>query len=540
MRWPTRRGWRLGSGLVLFTYVALHLANHALGLVSVAAAEAMLSVMVACWQSLPGTFLLYGAVAVHVSLALNALYRRRTLRMPPLEVLRIALGLGIPLLLIGHVVNTRIAWEAHALAPDYHRIVWNLWTSDSEGRQLALLVPGWLHGCLGVNFALGRRALYQRLRPALFALALLLPVLSALGFLAMGRELAADPMLRGWLDAHGQADPSTRIALARLRDGLVGAWFALIGAIFIAREWRAVRERRRNAVVTIAYPERNARVPVGWSVLEASRSHHIAHLSLCGGQARCSTCRVRVLYGQEHCPPPAAAEQATLARIGGPPDVRLACQLRPTGDIGVRPLLRTDAALPAADIVDGQFAVVQVRWRDRGAYAALHLPHDVVYLSQRFADTAAAALTARGGRRVGADGEVVTAAFGPPASPAAAARDALAAALAASTALDALAHRYAGEFGVAPHFRLLVHTGAGALGAVPDRPGTAIAAGPAFALLQALEATLPDAGGVYATADVVRLAGTAPERWQDVTLDGVVHRLAVLGRAAPPAAAAGG
>ena len=39
MSWPTRRGWRLGSGLVLFTYVALHLANHALGLVSVAASD---------------------------------------------------------------------------------------------------------------------------------------------------------------------------------------------------------------------------------------------------------------------------------------------------------------------------------------------------------------------------------------------------------------------------------------------------------------------------------------------------------------------
>ena len=35
----TRQNLRLGSGLILFAYVAAHLANHALGLISVAAAE---------------------------------------------------------------------------------------------------------------------------------------------------------------------------------------------------------------------------------------------------------------------------------------------------------------------------------------------------------------------------------------------------------------------------------------------------------------------------------------------------------------------
>ena len=79
---PTRRGLRLGSGLVLFTYIAAHLANHALGLVSVAAAEHGLNLALRVWHSVPGTILLYGAAATHVTLALDALYRRRTLRMP--------------------------------------------------------------------------------------------------------------------------------------------------------------------------------------------------------------------------------------------------------------------------------------------------------------------------------------------------------------------------------------------------------------------------------------------------------------------------
>ena len=142
----TRRDLRLGSGLVLFAYVTAHLANHALGLVSVNVAEAGLRVAVAFWHSLPGTVLLYSAAAIHLALAMIAVYERRTLRMPAPEALRIALGFGIPLLLIGHFTSTRFAFELYGLRSDYARIVWALWTSDGEGRQLALLAPGWLHG----------------------------------------------------------------------------------------------------------------------------------------------------------------------------------------------------------------------------------------------------------------------------------------------------------------------------------------------------------------------------------------------------------
>src|SRR5439155_12978717 len=115
----TRQDLRLGSGLILFAYVAAHLTNHALGLISVAAAEDGLRVAVAVWHSLPGTVLLYGAAAIHITLAFAALYERRTLRMPPLEALRIALGLGIPTLLITHAVTTRLAFEAYGVQPDY-------------------------------------------------------------------------------------------------------------------------------------------------------------------------------------------------------------------------------------------------------------------------------------------------------------------------------------------------------------------------------------------------------------------------------------
>lgn len=409
-------------------------------------------------------------------------------------MLRIALGLGIPILVIGHVVATRIAWEAFRLSPEYSRVVWALWLSDGEGRQLALLVPGWLHGCLGVNFAFGRRLWYQRARPVLFAIALLLPVLGALGFLAMGKELALDTASRQFLDGSVQVPEATRLALGRLRDGALAAWFGLIALVFAAREVRAWLERRRGAVLTIRYPLRNARVPQGWSVLEASRSHHIPHVSMCGGQARCSTCRVEVIAGDDHCPPASSIEAATLARIHAPRGVRLACQLRPTGDIAVIPLLAPDGRTVAGGehdpVREGDFVVVRAAWIDRDAFAEGRLlAHDVVYLSQIFASTVEAALRTSTAVCIAVGRDDVTAVYGLDVSRRDAARQALAGLVQVDRALDALAQRYAAEFRGAVRFRLVAQAGAGAIAeSASATHGGALTAGEVFASLGAFEA----------------------------------------------------
>jgi adenylate cyclase len=336
----TRRDLRLGSGLVLFAYITAHLTNHALGLLSIDLAERGLGVAVAVWHSAVGTTLLYGAAAIHLTLAMIAVYERRSLRMPWAEALRIALGFAMPLLLIGHFATTRVGFELYGLDPDYHRIVRALWNSDSEGRQLALLAPGWLHGCFGLNFALGRRPLYRRLRPILFAAALLLPIVAALGFLAMARELGVLGASHTALATHAAKVASgPQTTLAHIRDGLLAAYSGMVGLVVVARSVRALIERHRHAPITIAYPQRSVSVPHGWTVLEASRSFGIPHRADCTGRARCSTCRVRVIDGAERCPPPGDDEWRTLERIHAPSDVRLACQLRPEGDIAVVPLL---------------------------------------------------------------------------------------------------------------------------------------------------------------------------------------------------------
>ena len=101
---------RLVAGLVLLVYVTLHLLNHALGLVSLAAMEVGRAWFLALWRNPLGTAALYGAITVHGVLALWILYQRRTLRMPAWEAAQTVLGLALPWLLAGHVTGTRIAW----------------------------------------------------------------------------------------------------------------------------------------------------------------------------------------------------------------------------------------------------------------------------------------------------------------------------------------------------------------------------------------------------------------------------------------------
>ena len=370
--------------------------------------------------------------------------------------------------------------------------MWALWQSDSEGRQLALLVPGWLHGCLGVNFAFGRRAWYQRARPLFFAVALLLPVLGALGFLAMGKELAADVANRAFLDSNSDVDAATRIALARTRDTLLALWFALIGSVFVAREVRAFVERRRNTAIAIAYPQRVARVPAGWSVLEASRSHHIPHMSMCGGNARCSTCRVQVTAGDAHCPPPEAPERATLDRIGAAPGVRLACQLRPTGDVAVVPLLAaTGACAGARTGLPPWPSTISSSFSSRGAIATCSRAGTCRRTSSTCRGCSSRRWQAPSSRPGGTVSETrvdgVIALFGLAGEAAAARGHARTAAIAIDRALAGLRRRYASEFGAPADFTTFVHEGPGAVSGDPSgQAGHLLAAGEAFDTIAAL------------------------------------------------------
>jgi adenylate cyclase len=221
----TPRRLRLLSGIVMFVYIAIHLLNHALGIFSLALAETGLRLEMMFWRSPIMTLLLYGAV--HFLLALWALYSRLSWRLPWVEVIRLASGFSFPLLLINHAVTTRLGDALFGITPTYSLIIANLLAAGRQGMQLALLAPGWLHGCLGLWITLRRFSAMQRIEPLLVALVILIPLFAAAGFLRMTSEvLAIGPRLPTGSDALLQ-----KTVLASWNAYLVKIY---LGAIFLA------------------------------------------------------------------------------------------------------------------------------------------------------------------------------------------------------------------------------------------------------------------------------------------------------------------
>ncbi len=216
------RQLRLASGLVLLTYLSLHLLTHMSGLVSLSLAEAGLRLSMQVWQSAPGTVALYGAFLIHLALALRTVYLRRHWQLPLIEWVRLWGGFSLPLLLIGHVVATRVAVAGYGYEPSYARVIGGLIAAGSQGWQVALLAPGWVHGCLGVWLSIRHRPAAQRLRPWLLGLLVATPLLSAAGFVRMEREVTEQRQ------AVAPRSPAVAQALTGWRHALLGVYGALV------------------------------------------------------------------------------------------------------------------------------------------------------------------------------------------------------------------------------------------------------------------------------------------------------------------------
>src|SRR4051794_21536415 len=113
---------RLATGLVLLTYLATHLINHSLGLISLAAMEAGRGWFLAFWRNTLATFALYLSLLIHFGLALWLLYQRHLLPMRLWEALQLTRGLCIRRLLVVHIVGPRLAFEWFGVQDTYSKI----------------------------------------------------------------------------------------------------------------------------------------------------------------------------------------------------------------------------------------------------------------------------------------------------------------------------------------------------------------------------------------------------------------------------------
>lgn len=531
---------RLATGLVLFAYVLTHLLNHSLGLVSLQALEAGSDLFQWLWRNLPGTVLLYGSLLTHFGLALYSVYKRRSLRMPGWEATQLGLGLLIPVLLIAHIVGTRLAHELVGTDDSYFLVLYILWVAKPTfaWRQGALLVIAWVHGCIGLHYWLRFRPFYPRWLPVLYTFAVLVPVLAMLGFIEAGRtvtELARDPV---WVDAllmrTSAALDGNAEMLADLTDGLLWTYFGLLGGALLMRGIRSLAASRNGIAVTYPGGQRVS-IDRGTTILEASRIAGIPHAAVCGGRGRCSTCRVRIWNGLDNLPAAGEMERAVLARIGAPENLRLACQTRPTSDVSVAPLLPPGGALrdarqqvPFRQGHERQVAVLFADLRDFTRMSEAQLPYDVVFLLNRYFAAVGGAIEQADGRIDKFVGDGVMAVFGVARPVEDACRRALAAAANIAHRMDRLNRDLSAEHLEPLRIGIGIHAGpaiVGEMGYGETRSVTAI--GDTVNIASRLENLTKEFGCQLVVSDVVaELAG--------VELTGECRQVATIrGRSEP-------
>ena len=142
-------------------------------------------------------------------------------------------------------------------------------------------------------------------------------------------------------------------------------------------------------------------------ILRASLEAGIPHTHVCGGRAKCSTCRIIVTEGLLKCNPRNNLE-AKLAHIKGfTPEVRLACQTTVNGDVSVRRLVLDDNDI--SDAINqqatstgegGKEVKASILFSDIRSFTSFTekaLPYDVVHILNRYFDTIGKYIDTNGG-----------------------------------------------------------------------------------------------------------------------------------------------
>jgi adenylate cyclase len=419
----SRSSLRLTSALVMLTFVICHLTAHCFLLISLTDAEAVLDVLMYPWRTPIGTALLATAFLVHFGNALWSIYIRRSLRLIRWEWAQLLLGLCIPALLMAHVVSTRIAASALDVTSYYNTVLivqWLMFPWLSVVQVLAVLTV-WTHACIGIHFWLRTKSWYPSLRVWFFGFALLLPALALAGYVTGGnqvlREAKTPDFVSSALEDSNLTD-ETMAGIRRIERTGWGIYFGLLLLPFAARGIRGWYHRRRRPPMLAHAGGRSVPILPGATVLETLRENGIAHASVCGGRARCTTCRILVTKGLERLPAASGLEALALERIGGTPGMRLACQIRPVADIAVMPLLAADAGAIDGSVRGGlegrerPITVVFVDMRGSTTLGEAKLPYDVLFILNQFFHEMTKALVATNGHYSQFTGDGLMALYG--------------------------------------------------------------------------------------------------------------------------------
>ena len=397
------RQLRIYTGSLLFFYALTHLLNHSVNVISIEVADFVReNYFHLIWKNPVAYFLLYASLAIHIVLGFYSILTKKSFKITGREWIQILFPVLALLVLLQHIgggfLLTRFEVDIK------YSLLYALLSSDPNelvaGAVLfsLMVIFIWVHGVIGIHGLL--KFNFKSYQKYIFGFKFVywfVPIGAVLGFIAGLREtsvLATIENLKGnenFIMSFFGAIPQEAFAyLAPVEPLVMNNYPVFVLAVLVICILNVVRARYFGRV-KISYPGGNEfSVPRGTTILEASRLAGIPHVSVCGGKGRCTTCRVKVVSGIEDVSEPNAHEARVIERLGLDADVRLACQLKPSKNLSVIPLInpetkeiktRTAAGLSGKE---KETVVVFIDLREFTKLSEKKLPYDVVYILNKY------------------------------------------------------------------------------------------------------------------------------------------------------------
>ena len=128
------------------------------------------------------------------------------------------------------------------------------------------------------------------------------------------------------------------------------------------------------------------------TLLQTSVDNKIPHLRECGGNGKCTTCRVRILEGDENLSPRTKKEKKVAEKRKWDNSIRLACQCTVQGDVKVQRLIWSSAEVnkiqkelvPEGEAEERAIAILFCDLRNFTKLSTQNTSFDIAYLLNRF------------------------------------------------------------------------------------------------------------------------------------------------------------
>ena len=420
---------RIISGSILFAYVIMHLLNHSINIFSIDLADAVRSSYFhPVWQNPVGLVLLYGSFVAHMILGFSSILTRKSFKMKAKDWIQIIFPVLALLFLLQHIAASFAITKIFGGEESYS-LLFAVMNTDPPSEIIIgailfslMTIFIWVHGVIGLDAYLKQQAVHHNrfgfyLRfPSLFRFIYwVVPIGAVLGwlsglrnmsFIAQIQSFELDMPIPNYLGSIiFKFVPQEAFPVLLQIEPIVMKYYPIfVLFVILVCIFNVIRARFFGRII-VSYPGgETVSIPKGTSVLEASRKGKIPHQSVCGGRGRCTTCRVKVTANEGTLTSPSAHEIKAIERVGLDDNVRLACQLRPTSNISVQPLLNPENTLEtvrSARALTGkeqETVVLFVDLRDFTKLSEKKLPYDVVYILNKYYAVCGEIIEKNGGR----------------------------------------------------------------------------------------------------------------------------------------------